>query len=239
MVHQSRRIAVLCIIRNMKNNQDLWTAVDDYITEYLVHSDEALDAALRESEAAGLPPISVTANQGKLLNLLARIQKARNILEIGTLGGYSTIWMARALPETGRLITLEYNQKHAEVARANIERAGLSHQVEIRVGRALDSLPQIAAQGLDPFDLVFIDADKQSNAEYFAWALKLTQKGSVICVDNVVRNGAVIDAESTDATVQGVRRLNEMLAAEPRVSVTAIQTVGSKGYDGFAIAIVN
>jgi predicted O-methyltransferase YrrM len=222
----------------MKNNQDIWTAVDDYITGLLVHSDEALDAALRESEAAGLPPISVTPNQGKLLNLLARIQKARNILEIGTLGGYSTIWMARALPETGRLITLEYNTKHAEVARANIERAGLSHVVEIRVGRALDSLPQIAAQGLDPFDLVFIDADKQSNAEYFAWALKLTRKGSVICVDNVVRNGAVIDAESEDATVRGVRRLNEMLAVETRVSVTAIQTVGSKGYDGFAIAIV-
>ena len=223
----------------MKNDKEIWTAVDNYITGLLVHSDEALEAALRESESAGLPPINVTPNQGKLLYLLARIQGARHILEIGTLGGYSTIWMARALPETGRLITLEFNPKHADVAQANIDRAGLSRLVEIRRGRALDRLPEIASAGLDPFDLVFIDADKENNAEYFAWALRLTQKGSVIIVDNVVRNGAVIDEGSQDTTVQGVRRLNDMLAAETRVSVTAIQTVGSKGYDGFAIAIVN
>lgn len=218
--------------------QELWTAVDRYITDLLVPPDPALDAALQASAAAGLPPINVSPNQGKLLLLLARLQGARTILEIGTLGGYSTIWLARALPVDGRLITLEVDPKHAEVARANIARAGLSEVVELRLGRALDTLPQLAAEGRGPFDLIFIDADKPSNPDYFAWALKLSRRGSLIIVDNAVRNGAVIDAASGDPSVQGVRRFNELLAAEPRVSATAIQTVGSKGYDGFAIALV-
>jgi predicted O-methyltransferase YrrM len=215
-----------------------WTAVDRYITDLLVPPDPALDGALEASDAAGLPPINVSPNQGKLLHLLARLQGARTILEIGTLGGYSTIWLARALPADGRLITLEIDPKHAEVARANIARAGLSEVVELRLGRALDTLPQLAAEGRGPFDLIFIDADKPNNPDYFAWALKLSRRGSLIIADNVVRNGAVINAASSDPSVQGVRRLNELLAAEPRVSATAIQTVGSKGYDGFAIALV-
>ena len=198
----------------------------------------ALQAALDASSAAELPEIQVAPNQGKLLNLLARLTSARAILEIGTLGGYSTIWMARALPKNGRLITLEADPKHAEVARANIARAGLSEIVELRLGMALDTLPKIAAEGRGPFDLIFIDADKPNIPEYFAWALKLSRKGGLILVDNVVREGAVIDSKSTDESVQGVRRFNEKLAAEPRVSATAIQTVGSKGYDGLAIALV-
>jgi predicted O-methyltransferase YrrM len=218
--------------------QELWTAVDRYITDLLVPPDPALDGALEASAAAGLPPINVAPNQGKLLWLLARLQGARTILEIGTLGGYSTIWLARALPAGGRLITLEIDPKHAEVARASIARAGLAGVVELRLGRALDTLPQLAAQGRGLFDLIFIDADKPNNPDYFAWALKLSRRGSLIIVDNVVRDGAVADAASSDPSVQGVRRLNELLAAEPRVSATAIQTVGSKGYDGFAIALV-
>jgi len=218
--------------------QELWTAVDRYITDLLVPPDPALDAALEASAASGLPPINVSPNQGKLLWLLARLQGARTILEIGTLGGYSTIWLARALPAGGRLITLEIDPKHAEVARASIAHAGLADVVELRLGRALDTLPQLAAEGCGPFDLIFIDADKPNNPDYFAWALKLSRRGSLIIVDNVVRDGAVIDAASSDPSVQGVRRLNELLAAEPRVSATAIQTVGSKGYDGFAIALV-
>lgn len=216
--------------------QEQWTAVDFYITDLLVQHDPALDAALQASAAAGLPPINVAPNQGKLLMLLARVQGARNILELGTLGGYSTIWLARALPADGRLITLEADPKHAEVARANIARAGLSHVVELRIGRALDTLPQLATRA--PFDLTFIDADKPGYPDYFAWALKLSRRGSLIIADNVVRKGAVADAASTDPLVQGVRRFNALLAAEPRVSATAIQTVGSKGYDGFAIALV-
>ncbi|WP_460200460.1 O-methyltransferase [Scytonema sp. NUACC21] len=169
---------------------------------------------------------------------MAQIQRARNILEIGTLGGYSTIWLARALPPDGRLISLEANPKHTEVARSNIAHAGLSNVVELRLGRALDTLPHLAAEGLAPFDLIFIDADKPNNPDYFVWALKLSRRGSLIIADNVVRNGAVVDAASSDPSVQGVRRFNELLAAEPRVSATVIQTVGSKGYDGFAIALV-
>jgi predicted O-methyltransferase YrrM len=180
----------------------------------------------------------VAPNQGKLLWMLAKIQGARNILEIGTLGGYSTIWLARALPPEGKLITLEVDPKHAEIARTNIARAGLSNLVELRLGKALDTLAQLAAEQRGPFDLIFIDADKPSNPDYFAWALKLSRRGSIIMVDNVVRDGEVINAASTDRSVQGVRRFNEILAAEPRVSATAIQTVGSKGYDGFAIALV-
>jgi predicted O-methyltransferase YrrM len=214
--------------------QDIWSAVDGYITGTLVPSDPALDAALETAAAAGLPAINVAPNQGKLLHLLARIKGARTILEIGTLGGYSTIWLARALPAGGRLITLEVDPKHAEIARGNIDRAGVGDAVEIRVGPALESLPTLDG----PFDMVFIDADKPSNADYFTWALRLTRPGGLIVVDNVVRGGAVIQAGSGDANVVGVRRLNELIAAEPRVSATTIQTVGVKGYDGLTIALV-
>jgi predicted O-methyltransferase YrrM len=219
-------------------NQETWTAVDRYLTDLLEPSDAALDAALAASVAAGLPSINVSPAQGKVLQLLARIQGARNILEIGTLGGYSTIWLARALPASGRLLTLEFDPKHAEVARANLARAGLAGVVELRVGRALDTLPQLAAEGRGPFDFIFIDADKPSTADYFAWSLKLSRRGSVIIVDNVVRKGAVTDAANDDPRVQGMRRFFDALAAEKRVSATVLQTVGSKGYDGFAIAFV-
>jgi predicted O-methyltransferase YrrM len=218
--------------------QEQWTAVDRYLTDQLLPPDPVLEAALQASVAAGLPPINVSPTQGKLLQLLARMQQARNILEIGTLGGYSTIWLARALPADGRLITLEADPKHAAVARANLARAGLAGVVELRLGRALDTLPQLAAEGRGPFDLIFIDADKPGYPDYFAWALKLTRRGSLIIADNVVRKGAVIDPASPDPIVRGVRRLHELIAAEPRVSATVIQTVGSKGYDGFAIALV-
>jgi predicted O-methyltransferase YrrM len=218
--------------------QEQWTAVDRYLTDLFVPPDAALEAALQASAAAGLPAISVSPNQGKLLHLLARAQGARAVLEIGTLGGYSTIWLARALPEGGRLITLEADPKHAEVARANLARAGLAGVVELRLGPALETLPQLAAERAGPFDLIFIDADKPGYADYFAWALRLSRRGSLIIADNVVRGGGVVDAASGDPRVQGVRRFNELLAAEPRVSATAIQTVGSKGYDGFAVALV-
>jgi predicted O-methyltransferase YrrM len=219
-------------------SQAKWTAVERYITDLFVPPDAALDEVLTASDAAGLPSIAVTPNEGKLLFLLARIQGARSILEIGTLAGYSTIWLARALPTDGRLITLEADPKHAEIARTNIAHAGLQNIVELRLGRALDTLPQLAAEGRGPFDLIFVDADKQGNSDYFAWALKLSRRGSLLVFDNVVRSGAVIDPASADPSVQGVRRFNEMLAAEPRVFATAIQTVGSKGYDGFALALV-
>jgi predicted O-methyltransferase YrrM len=215
-----------------------WTAVDGYINDLLLPVDMALDRALRASEAAGLPSINVTPNVGKLLQLLARLHGARSILEMGTLGGYSTIWLARALPEDGRLITLEVNPTHAEVARDNIARAGLAGKVELRLGQALDTLPQLEREGRGPFDLTFIDADKPATADYFRWAMRLSRRGSLIVVDNVVRKGAVIDAASDDPNVQGVRRFYDALAAEPRASATAIQTVGRKGYDGIAIALV-
>ena len=218
--------------------QPQWSAVDEYITGLLVPPDAALDGALAAAAAAGLPAISVAPNEGKFLNLVAGMLGARNILEIGTLAGYSTIWLARALPPGGRVITLEFDARHADVARANFARAGLTDVIDVRVGRALDTLPTLAAELRAPFDLVFIDADKQSNAEYFAWALKLTRVGSVIIVDNVVRDGKVIDAANNDPSILGVRRFNEMLAAERRVTATELQTVGSKGYDGFAIALV-
>jgi len=219
-------------------SQQIWTAVDHYLDDVLVGHDAALDAALRESAEAALPPINVAPTQGKLLNLLARSIGARSILEIGTLGGYSTIWLARALPADGRLITLEIDRRHAEVARANIARAGLEQRVEVRVGRALDALAQLGEQAAGPFDLFFIDADKPNIPAYFSWALRLARPGSLIVVDNVVRDGAVIEADSADASVQGVRRLNELMASEPRVAATVIQTVGVKGYDGFALALV-
>lgn len=218
--------------------KDLWNEVERYYTDLLVKPDAGLDAALEASAKAGLPTIAVAPNEGKLLHLLARAIAARNILEVGTLGGYSAIWLARALPADGRLLTLEFDPKHAEVARANIARAGLADRVEVRVGRALDQLPKIAAEGLGPFDLVFVDADKQSSPEYFQWALKLARVGGLIIVDNVVRDGKVVDANSNDPSIQGVRRMSELIAGEPRVSATVIQTVGSKGYDGFAIAVV-
>jgi predicted O-methyltransferase YrrM len=217
--------------------EDRWTAVDRYITDHLVPSDAALDGALESSAAAGLPAIHVAPNQGKLLHVLARSINAKRILEVGTLGGYSTIWLARALAPGGKMITLEYEPKHAKVAQANIERAGLAHLVEIRLGKAIDSLPKIAAEGRDAFDLVFIDADKPGNADYFAWAVKLTRPGGLIIVDNVVREGEVVNAAG-DANAQGARRLFEAMANEPRVSATAVQTVGSKKWDGFAIAVV-
>jgi predicted O-methyltransferase YrrM len=219
-------------------SKEQWTAVDHYITGLLLPPDPGLESALAASAAAGLPAINVSPNQGKLLQILARVQGARHILEVGTLGGYSTIWLARALPAGGRLITLESEAKHAEVARANIRRAGLADIVELRLGLALDTLPQLAAEGRGPFDLIFIDADKENNAEYFDWAMRLSRRGSLIIVDNVVRSGAVIDPANTDTRVQGVRRFYDRLAAEPRVSATAIQTVGTKGYDGFAVALV-
>ncbi len=219
-------------------NDALWTKVDRFLCGLLVPSDPALDAALEASEAAGMPAIAVAPNQGKLLQVLARAIGARKILEIGTLGGYSTMWLARALGDGGTLVTLEINAGHAAVARVNLERAGLSDSVEVRVGPALESLAQLAAERRGPFDLIFIDADKPSNTEYFAWALKLARIGTVIIVDNVVRSGAVADPASSDANVLGTRRFLEVLAAEPRVNATAVQTVGSKGHDGFAIAVV-
>jgi predicted O-methyltransferase YrrM len=219
-------------------NQETWSSVDKYFTDLLVPSDPALNAALADTDAAGLPQHNVAPNQGKLLQLVAKICGARTVLEIGTLGGYSTIWLARALPAGGRLVTLEANPKHAEVAFANIVRAGLASAVDLRVGKAVDILPRLAAEGIAPFDLIFIDADKPSNPEYLGWSLKLSRPGTVIIGDNVVRNGAVTDSSSTDPNVQGVRRFLELISSEPRLSATALQTVGSKGYDGFAIAIV-
>jgi len=213
-----------------------WTAIDEYIADCLVADDPALDAALAASEAAGLPAINVAPNQGKLLMLLVRATAARRILEIGTLGGYSTIWLARGLPPDGRLITLEANPDYAEVARANIARAGLGEMVEVRVGRAQDTLPGLAAEG--PFDLIFIDADKPGTPGYFQWAVRLSRRGSLIIVDNVVREGAVLDAASDDPNVQGMRRFFELAATDPRVNGTALQTVGAKGHDGLAILLV-
>jgi len=220
-------------------SQDQWDAVDHYISDLLVRPDSALDEALRASDAAGLPQIAVAPNQGKLLMLLAKVMRARAILEIGTLGGYSTIWLARALPPGGRLITLEFDPKHAKVARANVARAGLGDRVEVRVGRAIDTLPLLEKEKKGPFDLIFIDADKEGYPDYFTWSLKLSRPGGLIIADNVVREGKVIDPKSDDPRVQAVRRFHDMLAAEPRVSATAIQTVGTKGYDGFTIILVN
>lgn len=215
-----------------------WIEVDRYLEDVLVKPDPVLDAALAASDAAGLPPISVSPNQGKLLHILALAISARTVLEIGTLGGYSTIWLARALPPDGHLISLEASEEHAAVARTNVAKADLAPRVDVRVGRALETLPLIAAETKAPFDLTFIDADKRSNPEYFQWAVALSRKGSLIVIDNVVREGAVVDAASFDPDVMGVRRLNEMMASDPRVCATAMQTVGIKGYDGFAVALV-
>jgi predicted O-methyltransferase YrrM len=218
--------------------QALWTSVDQFISGLLIPSDPALDAALEASAVAGLPAISVSANQGKLLHLLAKLVNARRILEIGTLGGYSTIWLARALPVDGKLITLEADAKHAQVARANFVRARLAEVIDLRLGPALETLPRLAAEGAGPFDLIFIDADKPNTSAYFDWALSLSRAGSLIIVDNVVRDGEIADAVSTDANVQAMRRFLTRLAAESAVEAAAMQTVGSKGYDGLAIAMV-
>jgi len=220
------------------SDEERWSAVDRYISQMLVQPDHALEQALRSCDEAGLPAISVSPAHGKLLHLMARMVAARRILEIGTLGGYSTIWLARALPAGGKLITLEVEARHAEVAQKNLARAELADSVEIVIGRALDTLPQLARDKRGPFDFVFIDADKPSIKEYFEWSLKLSRPGSVIVVDNVIRRGAVVDAASKDESVQGVRRFNEMLSREKRVTATAIQTVGVKGYDGFCVARV-
>jgi predicted O-methyltransferase YrrM len=216
----------------------LWTAVDQYISTMLIPCDPVLDEAVRTAAEAGLPQIQVSPPQGKFLHILVRSLAASRLLEIGTLGGYSAIWMARALPPGGHLLTLEAESKHAEVARANFARAGLTACIEVRLGPALDTLPRIAAEGRGPFDLIFIDANKSAITEYFDWALRLSRPGSVILVDNVIRDGDVINADSDDPDVKGVRRFNVRLAEESRVSATEIQTVGSKGYDGFAMAVV-
>jgi predicted O-methyltransferase YrrM len=222
--------------------QALWSAVDDYIANALIEPDASLAATLQASEAASLPPIAVTAQQGKFLQLLLRLAGARNVLELGTLAGYSTIWLARALPPGGRLITLEANAQYAEIAQRNIAAAGLADVVQLRVGPALQTLPELAAAGAGPFDVIFIDADKNNYPGYFEWALKLSRPGTLLIGDNVVRDGRILDPDATDPSgpglIQGVRRFYEMLAAEPRVSATAIQTVGGKGYDGFVLGIV-
>jgi predicted O-methyltransferase YrrM len=218
--------------------QKQWTAVDDYITALFIPSDPVLDAALSASAKAGLPSIQVSVAQGKMLHLLARALGARKVLEIGTLGGYSTIWLGRALPPGGTLITLEAEPKHAEVAQANIARAGLSGAVELRLGRAQETLPALVAEQRGPFDLIFIDADKPGYAGYLGWSLRLARPGTLIIADNVVRKGQVADPAGGDENVEGIRAFNKALAAEKRVSATEIQTVGSKGYDGFALAVV-
>ncbi|MEP6507226.1 MAG: O-methyltransferase [Gemmatimonadales bacterium] len=218
--------------------QELWSAVDNYIDGQLALNDAALDASIVANASGGLPAIDITASQGKLLQMLARLAGARRILEIGTLGGYSTIWLARALPADGRLISLEFDPSHAAVAKSNIERAGLSAIVDVRIGAALDSLPIIASQNEGPFDLCFIDADKVNNPSYLEWAIKLSRKGSVIIVDNVVRGGGLADASSNDEAIVASRKVVEMIGRDPRLEGTVMQTVGTKGYDGFAVAMV-
>ena len=219
-------------------SQDLWTLVDEYINGIVIKPDEALNATMQSAVEAQLPPISVTPAHGKLLHLMASAMGARRILEIGTLAAYSSIWLARALPAGGRLITIEASEHHASIARANIERAGLADRVEIRLGSALDVLPQLAAERQPPFDFTFVDADRTRLAEYFDWAVRLSRSGSVIIVDNVVRKGAVADASSAEPNVVGVRRFNDRLQADTRVDATIVQTVSAKGYDGFAMALV-
>jgi predicted O-methyltransferase YrrM len=222
---------------DIRQKEQQWEDVDDYLTGLFVPDDPALTETLKSSDAAGLPQIAVSANQGKLLMILAKSCGAKSILEIGTLGGYSTIWLGRALPAGGKLISLEYSEKHAELARKNIARAGLENRVEVRIGAAVESLPKLATKGLK-FDFIFIDADKQGYCDYLDWSLKLTHPGSLIVADNVVRDGQVVDPNSQDEMVQGIQRFNKKLAAEKRIDASAIQTVGSKGYDGLAFAVV-
>jgi len=218
---------------------ELWGRVDDYIVGRLVDEDAALADALKANAAGGLRPIDVSAAQGKFLHLLVRMSGAKRVLEVGTLGGYSTIWMAKALPTDGSIITLEYEPHHAEVARRNIERAGYADRIEVRVGAAAETLPLLAAEKPEPFDFVFIDADKPSNTTYLDWAIKLGRPGTVIVLDNVVRDGEVANAQSHDPNVLGSRGAFELIAANPRLSATALQTVGAKGYDGFAVMILD
>ncbi|MGO9339761.1 MAG: O-methyltransferase [Terracidiphilus sp.] len=218
--------------------QAVWSKVDRYFGDLLAPSDAALDAALRANQQAGLPQIDVTSLQGKFLDFLVRSSGAKRVLEIGTLGAYSTIWLARALPEGGRVVTLELDPHHARVARGNLQNAGVLDRVDLRVGPALESLSTLVTENAEPFDLIFIDADKQGYPEYLQWSLKLARPGTVIVADNVVREGRVIDANSDDANVQGVQQFTELLAGEPRLSATVLQTVGAKGYDGFALAVV-
>lgn len=224
--------------RTARTTESRWTEVDHYFSDNLLGNDPVLESALESSTSAGLPPIAVSPNQGKLLQMLAQIIGARSILEIGTLGGYSTIWMARGLRTGGRVITLELDAKHADVARKNFSRARLDKIIEVWEGPALDTLPRLFAEGRGPFDLIFIDADKANIPAYFDWSINLSRPGSLIVVDNVVRDGEVINAKSTDTSIQGVRKFVSQLAADPRVTGTAIQCVGTKGYDGFAIVLV-
>jgi predicted O-methyltransferase YrrM len=228
----------ITIRQNLKVVQPRWKAVDRYFGDLLAPADAGLESALKANRAAGLPAIDVSPLQGKFLHLLVRMVRAKRVLEIGTLGGYSTIWMARALPKGGRIVTLEFEPKHAEVARANLKNAGLLKRVEIRVGRALNLLPKLKSEGVGPFDFVFVDADKENNPRYLEWALKLSRPGTLIFVDNVVRDGKVVDAKSRDKDIRGTRRMFELMATEPRLSATALQNVGVKGYDGFALAVV-
>jgi len=219
-----------------KTDNANWDAIDDYIAENLLDGDPALEEALAASEAAGMPPIQVAPLQGKLLMMLGATMGARKILEIGTLGGYSTIWLARGLADGGRVVSLELSPQFAEIARSNFARAGLADKIEVRVGKALDTLPQLVTQG--PFDLIFIDADKPSTPDYFDWAVKLSRKGSLIIVDNVVREGAILAAQSDSPHVKGLRDFYARVAADTRVTATAFQTVGNKGHDGLAIVLV-
>lgn len=219
-------------------SREIWSAVDDYFSDLLVPPDPALESALEASDAAGLPPINVSASQGKMLYLLALVAGARRILEIGTLGGYSTIWLAKALPADGRLVTLEFVARHAEVARANFDRAGLADMIDVRVGRATDTLAQMVDDGSEPFDVIFMDADKEGYSDYLEWSLKLSHVGTVIIADNVVRNGEVADPYTDNVRVQGIQRFTEMLATKSNVSAVAVPTVGSKGFDGFILAVV-
>jgi len=221
-----------------KKTQPVWTKVDRYFGDLLLRPDPALEAAIAANRGADLPAIDVTPLQGKFLELLVRVSGARRILEIGTLGGYSTIWLARALPADGTVVSLELEPSHAKIARANLKKAGLAEHVDIRVGRAAGSLKKLAAEGADPFDLIFIDADKANYPDYLDWSLKLARRGTLIVADNVVRDGEVIDPKSPDPNIQGVRRFTEKLAAEPRLTSTVLQTVAGKGYDGFAMAVV-
>ena len=219
-------------------SEELWTKVDEYLAERLIPVDAALTAAREANAEAKLPAIDVTPAQGKFLYLLAKIHGARRILEVGTLGGYSTIWLARALPKDGKLVTLEIEKRHAEVALKNMERAGVAARVELRLAPAAESLEALVNEGSEPFDLIFIDADKPNNPVYLEWAMKLARPGTIVVVDNVIREGAIVDAESKDASVQGTRRLFDLVGANPRLEATALQTVGSKGYDGFVVAVV-
>ncbi|MEK4449038.1 MULTISPECIES: O-methyltransferase [Paenibacillus] len=221
------------------NQTTTWDKVDQYITERLIPQDVVLEEVLVTNQQAGLPPFDVSPSQGKFLNLLVQMKGARRILEIGTLGGYSTIWMARALPSDGQIVTLELDPIHAQVAKANLSLAEVDHLVELRVGDALEQLSQMKQEGVEPFDFIFIDADKPNNPNYLKWALQFSQPGTVILGDNVIREGEVINENSEDARVVGVREFYDLLAEEPRISATAIQTVGSKGYDGFVLGIVN